>query len=69
MSVPKKSKTSAFRFSLTVAVVLAVATGIEYFVALIHAGAAVLLLIGLVKAYFVVNFYMHISRLWTAEEH
>ena len=29
MSVPKKSKTSAFRFSLTVAVVLAVATGIE----------------------------------------
>jgi len=69
MSAPKKTKSAAFRTSITVALILAVATVIEYFVALVHAGAAVLLLIGLVKAYFVVNFYMHISRLWTAEEH
>lgn len=66
---PQKTKSAAFRLSLTVAVVLAVATVLEYFIALNYAGAAVLLLIGLFKAYFVVNNYMHISRLWTAEEH
>lgn len=69
MSTPKKTKSAAFRTSITVALILAVATVVEYFVALVNSGAAVLLLIGLVKAYFVVNYYMHISRLWTAEEH
>jgi hypothetical protein len=68
MSNHKKNKASAFRFSIMVAVVLAVLTGIEYVVALYYDGAALLLLLGLFKAYFVVNFYMHISRLWTAEE-
>ena len=52
---------------LVVALGLAVLTGIEYAIALFHAGAAVLLLLGLLKAYFVVNFYMHISRLWATE--
>jgi hypothetical protein len=68
MSAQKKTKSAAFRASLTVALILAVATVIEYFVALAHAGAAVLMLIGLLKAYFVVNNYMHISRLWSTEE-
>lgn len=68
MSGHKKNKTAAFRTSLMVAVALAVFTIGEYFLALAYSGAALLLLIGLVKAYFVVNFYMHISRLWTAEE-
>jgi|688.fasta_scaffold92696_2 hypothetical protein len=68
MSNHKKNKAAAFRFSIMVAVVLAVLTGIEYVVALYYDGAALLLLLGLFKAYFVVNFYMHISRLWTAEE-
>ena len=68
MSAHKKTKSAAFRASITVAVILAVATVIEYFVALAYSGAAVLLLIGLFKAYFVVNNYMHISRLWSSEE-
>ncbi len=69
MSAPKKTKAAAFRTSITVALILAVLTVIEYFLALSYPVAAPLLLIGLVKAYFVVNSYMHISRLWTAEEH
>ncbi|MEZ4870355.1 MAG: hypothetical protein R3C14_53995 [Caldilineaceae bacterium] len=67
MSSQKKTKAAAFRLSLMVALGLAVLTGIEYAIALFHAGAAVLLLLGLLKAYFVVNFYMHISRLWATE--
>lgn len=69
MSTHKKTKGAAFRTSFIVALLLATFTIIEYFVALAYSGAALLLLLGLVKAYLVVNFYMHISRLWTAEEH
>ncbi len=68
MSSHKKTKSAKIRTSLTVAAVLAALTIIEYFVALVYSGAALLLLLGLVKAYFVVNFYMHISRLWAPEE-
>lgn len=68
MSSHKKNKAAAFRTSLIVAAALAILTIAEYFLALVYSGAALLLLLGLVKAYFVVNFYMHISRLWTAEE-
>jgi hypothetical protein len=68
MSSHKKTKSAAFRTSLMVAFALAAFTIAEYFLALVYSGAALLLLIGLVKAYFVVNFYMHISRLWKAEE-
>lgn len=68
MSTHKKTKSAAFRTSLIVALGLALLTIGEYFLALVYSGAALLLLLGLVKAYLVVNFYMHISRLWTAEE-
>lgn len=68
MSTHKKTKSAAFRTSMVVAAGLALLTIGEYFLALVYSGAALLLLLGLVKAYLVVNFYMHISRLWTAEE-
>ena len=68
MSSHGKSKSAAIRTSLTVAIVLAALTIAEYFLALVYSGAALLLLMGLVKAYFVVNFFMHISRLWTVEK-
>lgn len=68
MSSHKQTKAAAFRGSITVAIILAVLTVIEYFAALMWPFASILLLIGLVKAYFVVNRYMHISRLWTSEE-
>lgn len=68
MSTHKKTKAAAFRTSITVALVLAVLTAIEYFVALSFPFASILLLLGLFKAFFVVNNYMHISRLWSPEE-
>ena len=60
MSSHKKTKSDKVRTSLIVAAVLAVLTIVEYFVALVYSGAGVLLLMGLVKAFLVVNFYMHI---------
>ena len=68
MSTHKKTKAAAFRTSITVALILAVLTVVEYFVALSMPFAAILLLLGLFKAFFVVNNYMHISRLWSPEE-
>ena len=68
MSSHKKTKSDKVRTSLMVAAVLAVLTVVEYCVALVYSGAGVLLLMGLVKAFLVVNFYMHISRLWAPEE-
>ena len=68
MSNHKKPKSAAVRTSLMVATALALLTIGEYILALSYSGAALLLLIGLVKAFLVVNFYMHISRLWTPEE-
>lgn len=58
---------AAYRLSTMVALALAVLTGIEYMAALYHAGAVIMFILGLAKAYFVVNFFMHISRLWRTE--
>jgi hypothetical protein len=60
-------RASAYRLSATIALVLAVLTGIEYYAALATHSAVILMLLGLAKAYFVVNFFMHIWRLWRTE--
>ncbi len=64
----KKTKNKAYTISAVVAVFLAVVTVIEYVIALYTSSAVILLLLGLVKAYAVVNYFMHISRLWSSEE-
>jgi hypothetical protein len=61
-------RAAAYRLSTTIALVLAVLTGIEYFAAMYTSSAVILMLLGLAKAYFVVNFFMHIARLWRTEE-
>lgn len=60
-------RAAAYRLSTMVAVALAVLTAIEYVAALYHTGAVILFLLALAKAYFVVNFFMHISRLWRTD--
>jgi len=57
----------AYRTSVIVAIVLAVLTGIEYFVALSTSSAIIMFLIALLKAYAVVVYFMHVARLWTPE--
>jgi hypothetical protein len=60
-------RAAAYRLSATVALVLAVLTGIEYFVSQDFPSTVLLLLLGLFKAVAVVNYFMHISRLWRQE--
>ena len=64
-----EKRRAAYRISTTVALILAVLTIIEYFVALYNSTATVMMLIGLMKAYCVVHYFMHISRLWSEEDH
>jgi hypothetical protein len=60
-------RAAAYRFSTTIALVLAVLTAVEYFIALQNAGATIMFLLALAKAYCVVNFFMHIARLWRTD--
>jgi len=60
-------RAAAYSLSTTVALVLAVLTVVEYFVAQEFPSTVLLLLLGLFKAVAVVNYFMHISRLWRQE--
>ncbi len=62
-----EKRAAAYRLSATVALVLAVLTGVEYFVSQEFPSTVLLLLLGLFKAVAVVNYFMHISRLWRQE--
>lgn len=59
----------SYRLIIIVSTVLAVLTIAEYFVALAYPSAVFLLLIALVKAALIVQFFMHIYRLWREESH
>ena len=61
-------KSAAFRLSITVGLVLAILTVVEYFAAIYHASTVVLFLLALFKAVAVLNYFMHVSRLWRQEE-
>jgi hypothetical protein len=61
-------RSAAYRLSTTIALILAVATILEYFVAVYYPNTALLFLLAMVKAYFVLRFFMSVQRLWTPEE-
>lgn len=61
----KARKAAAIRQGVVVAIVLAVLTAIEYVVGVVWPAAWLLLLIGLIKAVAVVQYYMHVSYVFT----
>ncbi len=68
-----EKRSAAYRASVTVGLVLAVLTIIEYFAAIYMDqfgmdSTVVLFLLALFKAVAVVNYFMHVSRLWRQEE-
>lgn len=68
---PVRGAGAAYRRGIIVAVVLAVLTIIEYFIGtgdLLNGSLIVLAVIALLKAGLIVQYFMHISRLWTDEE-
>lgn len=62
-------KAAVYRQGVIVFLVLAVLTIFEFFVSITFDGTPVILLIiAFVKAGIIVNFFMHIYRLWRPEE-
>jgi len=64
----RSKRNKAYAVSTMVLLFLAVITAIEYFVALSFNGAFILMLLGLIKAVAVLQYFMHVSRLWIEEE-
>ena len=61
-------RAAAYRVSITVGLVLAILTVVEYFASIYTASTVVLMLLALFKAVAVLNYFMHVSRLWRQEE-
>lgn len=61
-------RAAAYRLSAIVALVLAILTIIEFFVGLYWPSPVLLMLLALFKGVAVLNYFMHVSRLWTTEE-
>jgi cytochrome c oxidase subunit 4 len=66
--VMSEKRSAAYRLSVVVGVVLAILTIVEYFAAIYMPSTVVLFLLALFKAVAVLNYFMHVSRLWRQEE-
>jgi cytochrome c oxidase subunit 4 len=66
----EQKKKAEYRQNFFVFLVLVLLTLIEFFIAInLDDPAILLLIIALVKAGIIVQFFMHIYRLWRPEEH
>jgi heme/copper-type cytochrome/quinol oxidase subunit 4 len=66
-----KRKTVIYRQGIIVAVILAILTLVEYYAAITPplGSFAILMILALLKAILVVNYFMHIRSLWSEDEH
>lgn len=62
-----EKRNAAYRRSTTVFIVLLILTVIEFYAGLYFPSTIILLLLALFKGIAVVQYYMHISRLWSQE--
>jgi hypothetical protein len=60
-------KQSGYGIVIVIGLILAALTILEYFMGIMHMGAGLLMLVAALKAILVIYFFMHVSRLWTAE--
>lgn len=71
---PKREPLTGYFLSLAVAIALFVLTLVEYVVAttddlpIFSSNVIPLVVIALFKAALIINYYMHITRIWTTEE-
>ncbi|MCJ7703795.1 MAG: cytochrome C oxidase subunit IV family protein [Anaerolineales bacterium] len=64
-----KNKKQSYKLGLTVLIILAVLTGIEFLIASVNVPwTRILYLITILKAWFVIQNYMHLPRLFKEEE-
>ncbi|MBK8988533.1 MAG: cytochrome C oxidase subunit IV family protein [Chloroflexi bacterium] len=62
-------KKAAWRQGNIVAILLVVLTIIEFVIAIVNGSAVFLFIVALIKAAIIVQVFMHVYRLWRAEEH
>jgi cytochrome c oxidase subunit IV len=62
-------KKEAYRQIFMIFLILAVFTGVEYVVSQMLDSIILLFLIALVKAGLIINYFMHVYRLWREESH
>jgi heme/copper-type cytochrome/quinol oxidase subunit 4 len=60
-------RSDEYRITAIVAIALTILTIVEFFIAGYTSSAAILFLLGLIKAALVVYYFMHVARLWSAE--
>jgi heme/copper-type cytochrome/quinol oxidase subunit 4 len=68
---PTKQKTAIYRQGIVVAVILAILTIVEYYAAITppFGSFAILMILALLKAILVVNYFMHIRSVWSEGDH
>ncbi len=62
-------RTSAYRLGAIVLAGLAVLTAVEYVVGVAWSSVVILLILGLFKAGLIVQYFMHVTRVWSEERH
>ena len=62
----EEKKKAAFRLGIYVLIGLAVLTGIEFF---LSGQTALLFVVGLAKAWAIIQYFMHVTSLWSEEGH
>jgi len=62
-------RSAAYRLGFLVLTALAVLTAVEYMVGVAWSSVALLLVLGLFKAGLIVQYFMHVTRVWSEEEH
>jgi cytochrome c oxidase subunit 4 len=63
----EEKKQAAYRIGVIIFIVLAVLTAVEYVVGLQPNTTVILFIIALIKAGLVVQYFMHVSKLWSEE--
>jgi hypothetical protein len=62
-------RSAAYRLGFLVLAALAVLTVVEYLVGVTWSSITLLLVLGLFKAGLIVQYFMHVARVWSEEEH
>jgi cytochrome c oxidase subunit 4 len=65
----EEKKKAAYRTGTVIFIVLAVLTAVEYVVGLYPNTSITLFIIALIKAVLIVQYFMHVSKLWSEEGH
>ncbi len=67
-TTPARGKSARYKAGLIVLAILAVFTAIEFTISQLGNWIAVLVVIGILKAFLVIRDYMHVGKLFTGEE-